>query len=123
MRTSPPFIPIAHTAMLLSTLVRFLDGCFQPHLDQMKHRAIDNSASYRLQKFGVWKGIEVAAEICVYNFSMAVVDQLMDVLHGVQCAAVLPIGVLFQRQISLEDGLEDQHRRRFRHPIPDSGHS
>jgi len=43
----------------------------------------------------VWKGIKVAAEICIDNFSMASVNQLVDVFHRVQCAAVLPIGVLF----------------------------
>ena len=67
--------------------------------------------------------IEVAAEICINNFSMASVDQLMDVSYGVQCAAVLPIGVLFRLQIGLEDGFENQNCRHFRRPIPDSGYS
>jgi hypothetical protein len=87
--------------MLISTLVRLFDGSFQPHLDQMKHRPIDDSASYRLQKFSVWKGIKVATEICIDDFLMASVDQLVDVSHRVQCAAVLPIGVLFWLQIGL----------------------
>ena len=45
----------------------------------------------------MWKSIEVGTEICVYNFSMASVDQLMDVSYSVQCAAVSPIGVLLWR--------------------------
>jgi hypothetical protein len=49
----------------------------------------------------MWKGIKVAAEICVDNFFMASIDQLVDVLYCVQCAAVSPIGVLFRLQIGL----------------------
>jgi hypothetical protein len=49
----------------------------------------------------MWKGIKVAAEICVDDFSMASIDQLVDVLYCVQCAAVSPIGVLFRLQIGL----------------------
>jgi hypothetical protein len=40
------------------------------------------------------KSIEVGTEICVYNFSMASIDQLMDMSYSIQCAAVSPIGVL-----------------------------
>jgi hypothetical protein len=54
--------------------------------------------------FGMWKGIKVAAQICVNDFSMASVDQLVDVLYCIQCAAVSPIGVLFWLQIGLENG-------------------
>src|SRR5439155_18662042 len=42
------FVPIARTPMFVPTLVGFLDRGFQPHLDQMQHRPIDDSASYRL---------------------------------------------------------------------------
>ena len=38
------------------------------------------------------KSIKVAAEIRINNFSMASVDQLMNVSYCVQCAAVSPIG-------------------------------
>jgi hypothetical protein len=55
--------------------------------------------------------IEIAAQIRVNNFSMSSVDQLVDVSHGVQRAAVAPIGILFRLQIGLEDGFEHQHRR------------
>jgi hypothetical protein len=71
----------------------------------------------------VWKGIKVAAEVRINNLSMASVDQLMNVSHRVQCAAVSPIGVLFWLQIGLEYGFENQNCCHFRCPIPDSGHS
>jgi hypothetical protein len=34
--------------MLLSTIVRFFHRCFQPHLDQMEHSAVNDPARYRL---------------------------------------------------------------------------
>src|SRR5215469_8265645 len=54
---------------------------------------------------------------------MTEVDQLVDVFHRVQCAAVLPIGILFRRQIGLENRFEYQNCCRFRHPVTDSGYS
>ena len=69
------------------------------------------------------KSIEVAAEICVNNFSMASVDQLMDVSHRVQCTAVSPVGVLFRLQIGFENRFENQHCRHLRNPIPDCWYS
>jgi site-specific DNA recombinase len=41
-------IPIARIPMLLPTLIRLFGGSLEPHLDQMKHGAIDDTASYRL---------------------------------------------------------------------------
>lgn len=68
------------------------------------------------------KSIKVAAEICINNFSMASIDQLMNVSYCVQCAAVSPIGILFGGQIGLENRFENQNCRHFRCPISDSGH-
>jgi hypothetical protein len=60
----------------------------------MEHVPVYDSASYRLHKLGMRKCIEVGTEICVYDFSMASVEQLMDMSYSVQCAVVSPIGVL-----------------------------
>jgi hypothetical protein len=62
----------------------------------MKHGAVDDPASYRLEKLGVRKKIEIGGKVCVNDFNMSGVDQLMDVSHCVQCAAVAPIGILFR---------------------------
>src|SRR4029077_14770708 len=118
-----PFVPIARASTLISALVRFLDRSFQSHLDQMEHGSIYDPASYRLHKLGMRKSIKVAAEICIYDFSMASVDQLMDVSYGVQCAAVFPIGVLFRLQVGFEYGFEHQNCGHFRCPVADSGYS
>src|ERR1700719_4121147 len=67
--------------------------------------------------------IEVAAEIRVYNLSMAGVEQLVDMPHGIQRTAVCPIGVLFRRQGGLEDRFEHQNCRRLCYAILDRGHS
>jgi hypothetical protein len=32
--------------MLLPSIIRFFNRCFQPHLDQMKHGAVNDTASY-----------------------------------------------------------------------------
>src|SRR5437016_13995268 len=50
--------------------------------------------SHPLKAPGLPWRTKVGTEICVYNFSMASVDQLMDVSYSIQCAAVSPIGVL-----------------------------
>jgi hypothetical protein len=69
----------------------------------MEHGPVHDPTGYRLKELGVRKSIEVAAEICVYDFSMASVDQLVDVSNCVQRAAACPIGVLLGRQVGLEN--------------------
>ena len=54
---------------------------------------------------------------------MAGVEQLVDMLHGVQGAAVWPIGVLFRRQVGLEDRSEHQHSSHLCHAVFDRGHA
>ena len=69
----------------------------------------------------MWNRIEVAAQICVYNLSMAGVEQFVDMPHGIQRTAVCPIGVLFRLQVGLEYWFENQNCRTLRHPVTDSG--
>jgi len=73
----------------------------------------------RPHKLGVWNTIKVAAEIRINDLPMTGVDQLVDALYCVQCAAVCPIGILLRLQVSLEDRFENQHCRRLHSPIPD----
>src|ERR1700688_3656783 len=95
--------------MLISALVGFLNRSFQPHLDQMQHRSVDHSASHRLKKFGMRQTIEVATEICVNNFAIPRIDQLVDLSYRVQCATLAPIGILLRLQVRLEDRFEYQN--------------
>ena len=89
----------------------------------MQHGSIDNAAAKRQKKFGVWNLIEVGGQVGVNNLAMPRVDQLMDASHRIQRTAVFAIAILLRRQIGLEDRFEDQHRRRFRHPVTDSGYA
>jgi hypothetical protein len=52
---------------------------------------------------------------------MASVEQLVDMLYGIQRTAVCPIGVLFRLQVGLEDRFEHQNCRRLCHAIFDRG--
>jgi hypothetical protein len=63
--------------------------------------------------------IQVAAEIRINDLSMTRIDQLVDVLYCVQRAAVCSVGILFRRQVGLEDRFEYQHGRSLHNPIPD----
>ena len=83
--------------MRVPTLVGFLNRRSQPHLDQMQHRSVDNPSSHRPHKVGMGNAIKVAAEIRINDLTMTRVDQLVDMLYCVQCAAVCPIGILLRR--------------------------
>jgi hypothetical protein len=56
----------------------------------MQHGSLDHPTSYRLKKLGMRNAIEIATEVCVNNFLMASIDQLVDSIHRVQRAAVSP---------------------------------
>src|SRR3977135_2259236 len=103
LRSTSTFVPIARTPTFVPTLVGVLDQCFQPHLDQMQHRSIDDPASHRPHKLVMWNAIKVAAEIRINDLPMTRVDQPVDVLYSVQRAAVRPIGILFRRQVGPEN--------------------
>ena len=67
----------------------------------------------------MWNTIEVAAKIRINDLPMSRLDQLVDVLYCIQCAAVCSVGILLHRQVSLEDRFEYQHGRGLHNPIPD----
>ena len=52
---------------------------------------------------------------------MAGVEQLVDMLYGIQRTAVCPIGVLFRLQVGLEYWFEHQNCRRLCYAIFDRG--
>ena len=96
-------VPVSRTTTLVFLLVGFFYRSFQPHLNQMQHRSVDDPTGNRLEKLGMRNTVVVATEICVNNFLMASIDQLVDMFHSVQRAAVSPIGILFGGQVGLED--------------------
>jgi len=52
---------------------------------------------------------------------MAGVEQLVDMLYGIQRTAVWPIGILLRLQVGLEYRFEHQNCRRLCHAIFDRG--
>src|SRR5271167_773286 len=123
LRSTSTLVPIARAPMRVAPLVRFFDRSFQPHLDQMQHHSIDDPASHRLHKLGMWNTIKVAAKIRINDLTMTRVDQLVDALYCVQRTAVRPIGILLRLQIGLEDRFEYQHCRYLHNPISDCWYS
>jgi hypothetical protein len=81
--------------MLVPTLVDLLDGRFQPHLQQMKHRAVHDAPPQALHQFGVWNRIEVPAQIRINHLRVAAEEQFTHMIDRVQRAALLAVGVLF----------------------------
>ena len=49
LRGPPSVIPISRTSVLPSVLIRFFKRSFQPHLDQMQHRSVNDPACHRLE--------------------------------------------------------------------------
>ena len=52
---------------------------------------------------------------------MSGVDEAVHLLYGIERSGGCAVGVLFRRHVGLEDGLQDQHRRRLTHPIAQCG--
>src|SRR6516165_1665398 len=74
-----------------SSFVGFFDGAVQPHLDQMQHAPINDTARHRLEKVGMRNAPEVVREVGVHDFRTATEQQLLHLygsLLGVAPAAV-----------------------------------
>jgi len=57
--------------MPVSTIILFHHGRRQPHLDQMEHTAVRDTAGYALHQFGVRNRVEVLTQICVQNIGIS----------------------------------------------------
>ena len=49
---------------VVPTLVGFLDRSFQPHLDQMQHRSVDDPSSHRPHELGMGNTMVGRDESC-----------------------------------------------------------
>jgi hypothetical protein len=67
----------------------------------------------------MWNAVKVTAEISINDLSMSGIDQLVDVLYGVQCATIGPIGILLRLQVGLENRLQNQPCCCLHNPISD----
>ena len=64
--------------------------------------------------------VEISREVRVYHLGMPRPEQPLDLANGVQGAAFRAIGVLFGLQVGLEDRLQDSHRSRLHHTVPEA---
>ena len=71
MRNAAPLIFGLGRACLPSSIVGFLHGAFQPHLDQMQHSPVHDAPRERQHQFCMWNGPEVVGEVGVYDFRAA----------------------------------------------------
>jgi len=60
-------------ACLPTSIIGFFNGAFQPHLDQMQHAPINNTARHRLHEVGMGDASEVVRKVSVYDIGMATV--------------------------------------------------
>src|SRR5215469_14070166 len=65
-----------------SSFVGFFNGAVQPHLDQMQHAPINDTARHRLEKVGMRNAPEVVREVGVHDFRMATEQQLLHLYSG-----------------------------------------
>ena len=87
----------------------------------MQQAPVHDPARDRSHELGVRDRVEVAAEIGVDDFPVSGVDEAVHLPDGIECPRGGAIGVLFGRQVGLEDGLQDQHGRRLAHSFTQGG--
>jgi hypothetical protein len=73
LRNAAPVVPGLGRACLPSSIIGFFYGAFQPHLDQMQHAPINNSARYRFLQIRVRDASEVVREVGIDDFRVAAV--------------------------------------------------
>jgi hypothetical protein len=71
LRDAAPVVPSLGRACLPSSIVGFFHGAFQPHLDEMQHAPVNNSARYRLYQLGMGDASEVVREVGINDFRVA----------------------------------------------------
>ena len=98
-------ITVPGRARLASPLVRLLHWRLKPHLDQMQHVPVNDPARHRLEKFGVWNGVEIRGQIRVNDVRVAGVEQAVHLLDRGERVALGPIAVLLGGQVGFEDRL------------------
>jgi len=109
-------LPARHAPLPL--LVPLFDRGFEPHLNQMQHRPIDNPPSHALKQCAVWNGIEVFGQIRVNYIGVAFTQQVVYLPNRVLRASLRSIAVGVWIQIRLKDRLKYQLGSGLHHPVP-----
>ena len=99
MRNAAPLVARLGRACLPASVVGFFDGTVQPHLDQMQHAPINDTARHRLEKIGMRNAPEVVREVGVHDFRMATKQQLLHLYGGLLGVASSAVGVDFRWKV------------------------
>ena len=106
----------AATAAPVVLLYRHL----QPRLDPAQQPPVAHAAGDGPEQVGVRNLAVVVRQVGVHHLAMARRQQPVHTLDRVMRAPARPVGVLLRLQVGLEDRRQHQHRRRLRHPVPET---
>src|SRR5262245_47962503 len=102
LRNAAPTVSRLRRPRFPSSFVGFFDGAVQPHLDQMQHAPINDTARHRLEKVGMRNAPEVVREVGVHDFRMATEQQLLHLYSGLLGIAPSAVGVDFRWKVGFE---------------------
>ena len=95
-------------------------GHLQPRLDPAQHSSVAYAPGDGPKQVAVWDMTEVVRQVGVHHLPMARRQQPMHAPDRVIRVPARPIGVLLRLQVGLEDGRQQQHRRRLYHPLSET---
>jgi site-specific DNA recombinase len=104
LRRTSPVVLVPCRSMPVAPLVDFLDGGFQPHLQQMQHGPVHDASRQASHQLRMGNAVEVPAQIRIDHLRVPAVEQVSHLVNRVQRAPVWPVGVLLGLQVGLEDG-------------------
>ena len=83
LRRPSPFVLVPRRSMAVPPLVDLLDGRFQPHLQQMQHRAVHDATCQALHQFGVGNTVEIPAQVRIHHLRIPTVQQVSHMVDRV----------------------------------------
>src|SRR6266481_6347458 len=103
--------------LLPPVTIPFLDRRFQPQLDQPKHCAVRDPASYRLHQLAVRNRIEVLGQVSVHHIGVAPADQPVHFLDRIHRPANGTVAIRTVIEVSLEDWFQHKLGSGLNHTI------
>jgi hypothetical protein len=104
-------------------VLRLDDGTFQPHADQLQHRAVGNPSLQTLNQRIMRNRIKVRFQIRVVDFPKPGGNVLVDRVDRLMGVPAWTKPKRAVQEVSLENRLEHQQGRRLNDPVFDRGNS
>ena len=92
----------------------------QPRLDPAQQPPVAHATRDGLHQLRVGNLAEVVRQVGVHHLPVARPQQSMHAPDRVMRVSTRPIGVLLRLQVGFENRRQHQHRRRLRHPVPET---